>query len=51
MGSHASLKRAVERAFSRLKGQRALNKITIRRKGKVTVHCHLSLIAMQASLL
>ena len=40
---------AVERAFSRLKGQRALNKITVRRMAKVTVHCYLSLIAMQAS--
>lgn len=39
---------AVERAFSRLKGQRALNKITVRRLPKLTVHCYLSLIAMQA---
>ena len=41
------LRGAVERAFSRLKGQRALNKITVRRKGKVTLHCYLSEIAMQ----
>ena len=40
---------AVERAFSRLKGQRALNKITVRGKGKVTAHCFLSLIALQVS--
>ena len=39
---------AVERAFSRLKGQRSLNHITVRRRRKVTVHCYLSLIAMQA---
>ena len=42
-------RQAVERAFSRLKGQRSLNQITVRRKRKVTVHCYLSLIAMQAS--
>ena len=40
---------AVERAFSRLKGQRSLNRIAVRRRRKVTVHCYLSLIAMQAS--
>ena len=43
-------RQAVERAFSRLKGQRALNHITVRRRRKVTAHCYLSLIAMQASL-
>ena len=42
-------RQAVERAFSRLKGQRSLNHITVRRRRKVTVHCYLSLIAMQAS--
>ena len=42
-------RQAVERAFSRLKGQRSLNRITVRRRRKVTVHCYLSLIAMQAS--
>lgn len=40
---------AVERAFSRLKGQRSLNNITTRRLRKVTVHCYLALIAMQAT--
>ena len=44
-----SQRQAVERAFSRLKGQRSLNRITVRRRRKVTVHCYLSLIAMQAS--
>ena len=39
---------AVERVFSRLKGQRSLNHITVRGWRKVTVHCYLSLIAMQA---
>ena len=39
---------AVERAFSRLKGQRSLNHITVRGKQKVTAHCYLALIAMQA---
>ena len=43
-----SQRQAVERAFSRLKGQRSLNHITVRRRRKVTVHCYLSLIAMQA---
>lgn len=42
-------RQAVERAFSRLKGQRSLNKITVRRRQKVTTHCYLALIAMQAS--
>ena len=41
-------RQAVERAFSQLKGQRSLNRITVRRRRKVTVHCYLSLIAMQA---
>ena len=39
---------AVERAFSRLKGQHALNNIRLRRLAKVTVHCYLSVIALQA---
>ena len=39
---------AVERAFSRLKGQRSLNHITVRGLRKVTVHCYLALIALQA---
>src|SRR3990167_7292031 len=41
-------RQAVERAFSRLKGQRSLNHITVRGLRKVTVHCYLALIAMQA---
>lgn len=44
----AKQRTAVERAFSRLKDKRALNKITVRRRMKVTTHCYLSLIAMQA---
>jgi transposase len=44
-----SQRQAVERAFSRLKGQRSLNRITVRRRMKVTVHCYLALIAMQAT--
>ena len=42
-------RQSVERAFSRLKGQRSLNSITTRGWRKVTAHCYLSLIAMQAS--
>ena len=42
-------RQSVERAFSRLKGQRSLNNITVRRKQKVTLHCYLALITMQAS--
>jgi hypothetical protein len=48
---YAALKKqriAVERVFSRLKGQRSLNRITTRGLRKVTAHCYLSLIAMQA---
>ncbi len=41
------LRQSVERVFSRLKGQRSLNHITVRRKFKVTAHCYLALIAMQ----
>ena len=41
-------RQSVERAFSRLKGQRALNKIRVRGLRKVTVHSYLALIAMQA---
>ena len=44
----AAQRQAVERAFSRLKGQRSLNSIKVRGLRKVTVHCYLSLIAMQA---
>lgn len=39
---------SVERVFSRLKGQRSLNHITVRGLRKVTVHSYLALIAMQA---
>ncbi len=42
-------RQAVERVNSRLKGQRSLNHITTRGLRKVTVHCYLSLIAMQVS--
>ena len=42
---------SVERAFSRLKGQRSLNHIRVRGLRKVTVHCYLSLIALQSSYL
>jgi len=43
-------RQAMEREFSRLKGQRSLNHITVRGWRKVTAHCYLSLIAMQANL-
>ena len=42
-------RQAVERAFSRLKGQRSLNHIRVRHIRKVTCHCYLSLIAMQTA--
>jgi transposase len=42
---------AVERAFSRIKGQRSLNHIRVRRRMKVTAHCYLALIAMQVTVL
>ena len=44
-------RQAVERAFSRLKGQRSLNSIRVRRLRKVTLHVYLSLIAMQAQVI
>lgn len=47
---YAALKRqrgAIERVNSRLKGQRSLNRITVRGLRKVTVHCYLALIALQ----
>ena len=37
---------AVERAYSRLKGDRSLNDIKVRPWRKVTLHCYRSLIAM-----
>lgn len=42
---------SVERTFSRLKEQRALNHLTTRGLRKVTVHCYLSMIALQAKAL
>ncbi|MBI2867788.1 MAG: transposase [Chloroflexi bacterium] len=39
---------AIERVNSRLKLARALNCIRVRGKHKVTVHCYLSLVALQA---
>lgn len=42
---------AIERFNSRLKCYRRLNNVTVRRKHKVTVHCFLSLIVVQAQAL
>jgi len=42
---------AVERVFSRLKGQRSLNHIRVRGRMKVTAHSYLSLIVLQCSQL
>ena len=42
---------SIERLFGRLKGYRRLNNITVRRLRKVTVHCFLSLIVVQAQAL
>ena len=39
----------VKRAYSRLKESRSVNDIKVRRRRKVTVHCYLSLIAIQAA--
>ena len=41
-------RQTVERTFSRLKCQRSLNAITTQGWRKVTLHCYLSLIALQA---
>ena len=46
-----SRRSSVERLFGRLKGYRRLNNITVRRIRKVTVHCFLSLIVVQAQAL
>lgn len=46
-----SRRSSIERVFGRLKGYRRLNDITIRRIRKVTVHCFLSLIVVQAQAL
>ncbi|MFC1901728.1 transposase [Chloroflexota bacterium] len=42
---------SIERIFGRLKGYRRLNNITVRRIRKVTIHCFLSLIVVQAQAL
>jgi transposase len=42
---------SIERLNSRLKGYRRLNNITVRRIRKVTVHCFISLITVQAQAL
>lgn len=42
---------SVERAFSQLKRMHSLNHIKVRGLRKVTVHCYLSLIAMQIRML
>ena len=42
---------SIERLFGRLKGYRRLNNVTVRRIQKVTVHCFLSLIVIQAQAL
>lgn len=42
---------AIERVFGRLKCYRRLNNVTVRRIQKVTVHCFLSLIVVQAQAL
>ena len=41
-------RQSVERVFARLKTQRSLNRITVRRLMKVRTHCYLSLLALQA---
>ena len=42
---------SIERLFGRLKCYRRLNNVTVRRRHKVTVHCFLSLIVVQAQAL
>ena len=42
---------SIERLFGRLKCYRRLNNVTVRRIQKVTVHCFLSLIVVQAQAL
>ena len=42
---------SIERLFGRLKCYRRLNNVTVRRSHKVTVHCFLSLIVVQAQAL
>ncbi len=42
---------AVERVFSRMKSHRRLNKITVRRRYKVTIHCIIPVIVTQAMAL
>lgn len=55
-GSHEwnllyALRGSVERVFGRLKGFRALNRVTLRGLDKVELHCLLSVIVMQAMAL
>lgn len=38
---------SMHKAFSRLKGQHSLNHIRVRGLRRLTVHCYLSLIALQ----
>ena len=42
---------SIERLFGRLKCYRRLNNVTVRRIQKVTAHCFLSLIVVQAQAL
>ncbi len=42
---------SVEHVFSRLKEHRRLNNITVRGKRKVTIHCYLSMMVVQAQAL
>ncbi len=42
---------SIERLFGRLKCYRRLNNVTVRRIQKVTIHCFLSLIVVQAQAL
>ncbi len=46
-----SRRSSIERLFGRLKCYRRLNNVTVRRIQKVTVHCFLSLIVVQAQAL
>jgi transposase len=46
-----SRRSSIERVFGRLKGYRRLNNVTVRHIRKVTVHCFLSLIVVQAQAL
>lgn len=41
----------IERVFSRLKEHRSLNKVTVQRRAKVTIHCFLSVIVLMGQAL